>query len=153
MFFHGCVPGVGEAAWCSQMIEYIMGQWRYWFEYILHVPIIVIMQGMNALNFKIRVRYILSSVCNIKPILWGMFYAIYGAVCIPLTHFTYGDCGNMCTLSSYHHQIGSMTQLPLFSVRSWSNAIHCMSFYFLIKHLMSVYVRQFTSCDKMKPCE
>ena len=32
-------------------------------------------------------------------------------------------------LSYYHHQIGSTSYYPLFRVRSWSNGIHCMSFY------------------------
>ena len=38
---------------------------------------------------------------------------MYGSVCIQLTYISYADCENTCTLSSYHHQIGSMTHLPL----------------------------------------
>ena len=38
----------------------------------------------------------------------------------------------MHALSYYHHQIRSMTHLPLFRVRSWNNGIHCMFFYILI---------------------
>ena len=34
--------------------------------------------------------------------------------------------------SYYHHQIGSMMPLPLFSVRSWNNGMRCMYFYILI---------------------
>ena len=36
----------------------------------------------------------------------------------------------MCTY--FQHQIGSMTQLPLFGVRSYTNVIDCMSFYIRI---------------------
>ena len=57
--------------------------------------------------------------------------AIYGTVCIQLTHLSYNDCENMCTLS-YHNQTRSMTDLPLFSIRSWSNGMRCMYFYILI---------------------
>ena len=42
---------------------------------------------------------------------WGLrlnqlsiiFHAIYGAVCIQLSHFSYDDCETGCTLSYYHH--------------------------------------------------
>ena len=51
-----------------------------------------------------------------------------GAVCIQLTHLSY-DFDNTCTLSYYHHQIGNMTHLPLFRVRSWNNGMHSMPFY------------------------
>ena len=35
-------------------------------------------------------------------------------------------------LSYCHHQIGSMTHLPLLRVRSWNNGVCCMSFYILL---------------------
>ena len=57
---------------------------------------------------------------------------IYGAVCIQLTNQSYDDCKNTCTLS-YYHQIGSITHLPLFIVRSWSNGMPCISFYVLMQ--------------------
>ena len=67
------------------------------------------------------IRYTLSEcVSKIKSILSVVIYAIYGAVCIPLTHLSYDDCEHTCTLYYYHHQIGSMTHLPLFRVRSWN---------------------------------
>ena len=53
----------------------------------------------------------LECVSKIKSILSIMFHAIYGAVCIQLTHFSYNECQNTCTLSYYHHQIGSTTHL------------------------------------------
>ena len=53
------------------------------------------------------------------------------AVCIQLTHLSYDDCENKCSLSYYHHHIGSMTHLPLFRVRSLNNGMHCRSLYIL----------------------
>ena len=61
-----------------------------------------------------------------------IFQRIYGAVYIQLTHLSHDDFENTHTLSYYHHQIGSMTYLPLCSVRSWNNGILCLSFYILI---------------------
>ena len=79
-----------------------------------------------------------SSVSRIKSIPTFIFHAIYGSVCIHLTHFSYDDCVNTCTLSYYHyHQIGSMTHLPLFRVRSWNNGVRCMSFYILMETIPS----------------
>ena len=37
----------------------------------------------------------LEYVSKIKPILLVIFYVIYGAACIQLTHFSYDDCVNM----------------------------------------------------------
>ena len=45
------------------------------------------------------VRYIVSRASKIKSILSIIFHAIYGAVRIELTHFSYDDFENMCTLS------------------------------------------------------
>ena len=45
----------------------------------------------------------------------------------------YKDCENVCALSYYHHQIGSMAHLPLFKVRPWNSAMHFMSFYILME--------------------
>ena len=84
---------------------------------------------------RMLVRYILSEcVSRIKSILSVIFHAIYGAVCIQLTHLSYDDYENACTLSYYHHQMGSMTHLPLFRVRSWNNGMRCMSFNILISY-------------------
>ena len=56
------------------------------------------------------------------------FHAIYGAVCIELTRFSYDDCENTRTWSYHHHQIACMTHLPLSRIRSWNNGMRCMSF-------------------------
>ena len=52
--------------------------------------------------------------------------------CIQFAQFSHDDCENMCTWSYYHNQIGRMTHLPLFRVRSWNNGIRCMSLNILI---------------------
>ena len=46
---------------------------------------------------------------KIKSVLLIISHALYGAVCIKLTHSSYDDCENMCTLSYYDPKIGSMT--------------------------------------------
>ena len=58
-----------------------------------------------------------------------IFHAINGALRIQLTHFSFDDCKNTCTWSYPHHQIGSVTHLPLFMVKSWNNGVHCMYFF------------------------
>ena len=63
----------------------------------------------------------LECVSKIKSILSTFFHAIYRAVRLRLTQFSYDDCENMCTLSSYHHQIGS--------IRSWNDGMCWMSFH------------------------
>ena len=54
---------------------------------------------------------------------------------IQLTHLSYDDCENACTLSNYHQQIRNMTRLSLFRVRSWNNGMRWMTFYILIARL------------------
>ena len=72
----------------------------------------------------------LKCVHNINSILSVIFNAVYGAVCIQLTHWSYDDCQNTYTLSyHHHHQIGSMTHLPLCRARPWDNNMGCMSYY------------------------
>ena len=51
-----------------------------------------------------------------KSILSIIFHAIYGAVCIQPTHFSYGDGENMCTLS-YHRQSSNRKYDPFAIVR------------------------------------
>ena len=65
-------------------------------------------------------------VCKIKSIFSILFHAIYGAMCIQLTHLSYDDCAYTCTLSYCHHQIGNLNHLLLFTVKSWNNGMRCM---------------------------
>ena len=75
--------------------------------------------------------FCLKCVSKIWAVLWDIFYAIYGTMCIHLTYSSYDDCENTSTWSYYPHQIGSMTHLSLFRARSWNNCMHRMSFYIL----------------------
>ena len=110
--------------------------WSHSFVCTLHYLVIIFIcrRIWRYWTHKMLVRYIQSEcVSKIKSILSAIFHAIYGAVCIQLTHLAYDDCENTCSLSSYHHQqIGNMTRLTLFRVRPWDNAMHCRSFYILI---------------------
>ena len=79
----------------------------------------------------------IECVSKIRSVLSTNFHAIYRAVCIQLTHFYFDDCENTCTWSYYHHQIGSMTHLPLFRVRSWQNGMSCMSLFLSLRTNMT----------------
>ena len=83
-------------------------------------------------------------VSKFRSVLAIIFHAIYGAVCIKLTHFSYDDGENTCTWSYDHHQIGNMTSLPLFSVRACNNGMRCMSFYILMHPNVKLVVRILT---------
>ena len=74
----------------------------------------------------------MECVSKIKLIFSVIFHTLYEAVYIQLTHLSYADRKDICTLSYYHHQIGSLTYLPLFRVRSWNNGMCCMSFLYFI---------------------
>ena len=55
-------------------------------------------------------------------------YAIYGAVCIQITHFSYDE--NICTWSHYHYQIGGKYDPFVISRdRSWNTGMNSMSFH------------------------
>ena len=129
VFYHYAV------LWCVQIIECIMTRWSYSFVCMSHYRLITIIQTylkvlelLKCLSGKFCLKY----MYKIKSILLIILNAIYGAVRIQCTHFSWNDCENMCTLSYYHHQIGNMTHLSLFSVRSWNNGMRCMYFYILI---------------------
>ena len=69
-------------------------------------------------------------VFKIKPILSIMFYAMYGAVYIPITHYPSEDWDNKCTLSDHHHKVW----IIFLCLESWNNGMSCMSFYVLLKN-------------------
>ena len=54
-----------------------------------------------------KVNTALAEICvcvsKIKSIISIIFHAIYGAVCIQLTHFSCDYCKSTCTLSHYEH--------------------------------------------------
>ena len=84
---------------------------------------------------------------EINSIILVICHAIYGAVYIQLTHSSYDECEIICTLSYYHHQIGSMTHLPLFRVSLWNNGMCCIFFYY--QHL-NLYIQHTKRTSKLK---
>ena len=95
--------------------------------------------------------FCLECVSMMQSILSVIFHAIYGTVCILFTHFSCDDCENMCTLSYYHHQIGRMTHLPLFRVRSWNYGMRCMSFYILMPAVVQTMACCQTGYEESEP--
>ena len=78
----------------------------------------------------------LECVSKIRSVLSIIPHAIYVAVCIQRTHFSYDDCENICIWSYYHHQIGSKYDpFVIFRVRSWNNGMYSMSFYILLTRI------------------
>ena len=111
---------------CSIMSTYTTG-WSYAFV-CLHITLPHYHHCENVIwrywPSKMLVSFGLSEcVSKIESVLPVIFYAIYGAGCIQLTHLSYADCENMCTLFNYHHEIGIMTNLPLYRVRSWEKMV------------------------------
>ena len=78
------------------------------------------------------VRYILSSVYLILSQFSQLSFMTYIGLCVFSLHLSFYDNIENMSSQSYYHQIGSMTHLPLFMVRSWNNGMSCMSFYILI---------------------
>ena len=137
--------------WCAQIIKCIMAWWSYsLFAHYTTSLSSLCRRIWRYCTSKLHVKYsFVEYVSKIKSVLSIIFLAIYGAVCIQLTHFTYDDYENTCTSSNYHHQIGSMTHLALFRVRSWNNGMHCMPFYILTEHSRLIMHNVFNQC----PCK
>ena len=84
--------------------------------------------------------FCLEFVSKIKSILSIIFMQYLGLCVFSLPITLYDDCENTCTLSCYHHQIGSMTPLPLSRVRTLNNGMRCMPFlyYCVLTHSPSI---------------
>ena len=117
----------------STYVVFLWWSWkcvRYLFDMVAYGCFHNILSYWHYANLSGRIELliclsdILSRVCKIKI----TFHAIYGAVCIQLTRFSYDDCENTRTWSYHHHQIACMTHLPLSRIRSWNNGMRCMSF-------------------------
>ena len=105
--------------WCVQIIKYILTRRSY---SLPHYHQYADLSESELLKW-LSGTFCLECVSKIEPILSIIFHAIYEAVRIQVTHFSYDDYENVCTLSYNLHQIGSMTHLPLFRVRSWNNDV------------------------------
>ena len=108
--------------WCVQIIKYIFTRRSYSLPHYHHYADLF----ESELLKWMAGTFCLECVSKIEPILSIIFHAIYEAVRIQVTHLSYDDYENVCTLSYNLHQIGSMTHLPLFRVRSWNNGVRRM---------------------------
>ena len=98
--------------WWVQIFGYVLAYRSYSFVCTAHHLIIII--GQTYLNFLNACQiYFVECVSKMKHILSVIHYTICGAVCFQFTHFCCDDWENICTLSYYHHQIGSMNYYPL----------------------------------------
>ena len=120
--------------WWVQIFRYVLACRSHSFVCTVHHLIIIIVQTyLKAMNLSNACQiYFVQCVSKIKHILSVIHYTSCGAVCFQFTDFSCDDWDNICTLSYYHHQIGSMNYYPLFRVRSWNNGVRCMSFYILM---------------------
>ena len=89
---------------------------------------VLLNQSLIQIVCQIHSVKCVSKIKSIPPV---NFHTKYGAVCIQLTHLSNDGCENTGTLSYYQHQVRSMTNLPLFRVRSWNSGMRCLSFYIL----------------------
>ena len=115
---------------CARIIKY-MAEFACLKNRLPHYHYADLLEGIGLLKC-LSGTFCLECVSEIKWIISIICLAVYGTVRIQLTHFFYNHC-ETCTLSYYHHQIGSMTNLPLRRARSWSNGTRCMSFCILIR--------------------
>ena len=95
--------------WSAQIVKYIIA-WRFYsFVCTLHNVLSSSCRciwRLKVLNIENTCQaHSVRCVSKIKSIPSIIFHAIYGAVCIQLTLFSFDDCKNMCTLSYYHYQI------------------------------------------------
>ena len=88
---------------------------------------------------KMLVRHMLPSVC----LRLRLFSQLSFVQCTGLCVFSLPNSPvmivRMCTLSYYHHHIGSMNHQPLFRVRPWNNGMRCMSYYVLTCCHINIY--------------
>ena len=81
---------------------------------------------------KMLVRYMLPRVCiRLRQFSQLSFIRCMGRCVFSLPNSSVVTV-RMCSLSYYHHQIGSMNHKPLFRVRSWNSSMRCISYYVLI---------------------
>ena len=83
-------------------------------------------------TYKMPVRYILFSLWVRLGIFSHLSITQYMGLCVFSLPISLVMIETICTLSYYHHQIGSVNYYPLFRVRSWNNGMRCLSFYIRI---------------------
>ena len=101
-----------------------------------YFTIIILPTYLVVLNFYNACQlHSVECLFKIRSVIWIIFHAIYGAVCIQLSLSLLMIVRIHVLYYHHHHQIRSMAHLPLFKVRSWNNGMRCMSLYFLISNV------------------
>ena len=88
-------------------------------------------------TYKKLVRYILSNACKRLSQFSQLSFMQYMGLCVFCLPISLVMIVRICILYLiilYYYQIVSMNNWPLFSVRSWNNDIHRMSFYANMAH-------------------
>ena len=120
--------------WYLQMIGYIIACRSCLFVCRLHRLIIIIMQNyLKGIEWLKRLTVVCCRVCLRLRQFSQLSFIQYMGLCIFSLPNSDVMILRMCTLSYYHHQIGSMNHQPLFRVRSWNNGMCCMSYMFLCR--------------------
>ena len=114
--------------WWVQIIRYVWlaDRVRVFVHYIISLPSLCKLIWRHW-NYKMPVRYILSSVWVRLSIFSPLFIIQYMGLCVFSLPISLVMIERIYTLSYYHHQTGSMNYYPLFRVRSWNNGMRCMS--------------------------
>ena len=156
--FRGCVPEMFVTSYSVTYCIYILGKPGFCFHYYcavydeckysdtfwladcvrLFVHYTISLSWLCKLiwgywTYIMPVRYILSSVWVRLSIFSQLSIIQYMGLCVFSLPISLVMIERIYTLSYYHHQIGSMNYCPLFRVRSWNNAMRCMSLYILMK--------------------
>ena len=129
---------------------------KMWGPAILIIVIEHTMNDSRSVRKSVLIGYILSIVClklnRFSHLSFMQYMGLYpGAVCIQLTHFSCGDCENTCTLSYYHHQIGSMTHFRLLRLWPWNSGMRYMPFYVLVFFFFIVICRHNSNIALINP--
>ena len=95
-----------------------------------HSTFVIIIMQIYLMTLRINnACHVFSVECVSK--MKSILSLYYRGLCFRLTHFSCDDFDNMCTLSYFHPQIGSMNNEPLFRIRSLNNDMRSMSCYIL----------------------
>ena len=120
--------------WWVQIFGYVLACRLCSFVCTLHHLIIMIVQTyLRILNLYNACQIYLSSAWVRLSIFSQLSIIQYMGLCVFSLPISLVMIERIYTLSYYHHQIGSMNYCPLFRVRSWNNAMRCMSLYILMK--------------------
>ena len=110
-------------AWCRKTTDYMEVRSMICSVFMQHsylATLLIIQTYLEALQFYNTCQvHSAECVSKIMSIFSIIFHSKYDSVCLQFTRFACDDCENMCTLSYYYHQVGSMHNLLLCRVSHW----------------------------------